>query len=60
MPVKVKSVNLSDGWLEPAPYRVERVTETTEYHIGQFLKKSDVEELCCSQNWRVAIVPRAR
>jgi len=37
-------------------YRVERVTDSVEYHVGGQLPIEVVKELCELDDWKVAIV----
>lgn len=40
---------------EPA-WRVEKVTDSIDYHPGQTLTKSTVDGLCSSRWWKVTII----
>ena len=37
-------------------YRVDRVTDSVEYHPRQILTKSQVDELCASKSWKVTVI----
>lgn len=69
--MKVRSIKLTDGWAptEPVPmneiewqlaqrFRVEALTDSIEFRIGQFLERVKVEELCRNDMWRVTVVAR--
>lgn len=65
MSEKTKTVILTDGYSSGVVgvtdhYRVERVTDTTEFHIGQMLPKREVDSLCAARDWKVTIVPKDR
>ena len=39
-------------------YRVENVTDSTEFNPTQYLRKSTVDELCEAKGWKVSTKPR--
>lgn len=65
MPTKTKTIQLTSGWENPHAadglphkYRVERVTDSTDYAPGEFLGKASVDDLCAASSWKVTIVAR--
>ena len=62
MAKKIKTITLSffDGYGpfqgKPA-WRVERVTDSIEYDPGQMLNKEQMDVLCASEDWKVAVQP---
>jgi hypothetical protein len=62
MTVKTKTVTVSAGWYNHADaaqrlYKVEKVTDSVELTPGEMLFKKQVEDLCCSREWKVTVVP---
>jgi hypothetical protein len=64
--MKVKSITLSDMHSDPKSdsdaiedrlFRVERITDSVEYHTGQYLARKEVKRLCAERDWKVTIVP---
>ena len=43
--------------LKDAPYRVIKVTDSTEFSPGEVLTKGRVTRLCVEPNWKVTVVP---
>lgn len=39
-------------------YKVERITDSTEFLPGQLLKKKQVDELCSSKEWKVTVTAK--
>ena len=71
MPRKSKTIKLTDGnaplrpgseftseeeWRKAMTFRVEQLTESIEYQIGQLLQRAEVKQLCDSPHWKVTIV----
>jgi hypothetical protein len=62
MTIKTKTIKLTNGWTQATDtvadtsYRIEQVTDTTEFSPGKMLSKTQVDELCASGHWRVTIV----
>ena len=52
--MKIKTITL----IQPpgsVSYKVEKVTDSTEYRPGQVLDRNEVEGLCLSKAWKVTI-----
>lgn len=74
--MKTKTIKLSDGWGPSNPqdinlkseeawrkacrFRVEQLTETAEFYIGQYLERSEVEQLCAANDWKVTIAAKPK
>jgi len=64
MPTKVKTIKLSYPQLNPhgTPtrpdylYRVEQITDSTDFVPKQMLTKAQVDELCACRDWKVTVV----
>jgi hypothetical protein len=41
----------------PRVYRVEKVTDSTEFEPTRQLSKKQVDELCDAKDWKVTVVP---
>lgn len=54
--MKTKSIKLADFANEKAEYRVEQMTNSTFYRIGQMLPRREVDQLIASGKWQVTIV----
>ena len=50
-------IQVADRFSKPQVYRVEQVTNTTEFAPSQQLSKKQVDELCAAIGWQVTIVP---
>lgn len=66
MTIKLKTIKLSDGWMnphsfdgEPRKYRVEQITDSMDFRTGDYLEKPQVANLCASREWKVTIIPRS-
>jgi hypothetical protein len=59
--MKMKTIVLSikdavDGRANGRQYRVEKVTDSVQYSPRDILTKSEVENLCNNQHWKVTIL----
>lgn len=54
--IKPKSIKLADFANEKAEYRVEQLTNSTFYRIGQTLNRKEVDQMIASGKWTVTIV----
>ena len=58
---KTKTITLKSGFIlrtdtmNPTGYRVDQVTDSTEYTPGDVLPKSTVDFLCDDRGWKVTI-----
>lgn len=59
------TIVLSHGWPVPTDptgkqtrYRVEKVTNSTEFSPHEFVNKREVDIMCAAKDWTVTIVPR--
>ena len=60
--IKTKTIVLTYPWPDRDSdrtdlYRVESLTNSTEYNPHQMLKKAEVESLCRLKDWTVTIKP---
>lgn len=44
----------------PQVYRVEKVTDSTEFAPSLQLTKAQVDELCAARGWKVTIIPASQ
>lgn len=51
-----KSIKLADFANDKAEYRVEQLTNSTFYRIGQHLHRREVDQMIASGKWTVTIV----
>ncbi len=63
--MKIKTILLSYPYPDPDDatarafhFRVERVTDSTEFAPGQFISKKTVDELCASAGWKVTSISK--
>lgn len=60
---KIKTITVTAGWGDGTAagvgraYRIERVTDSTEFTPLAFLSKAQVDELCAAKQWKVTILP---
>lgn len=63
MKIKTKTIKLSYPWTgqfkEPG-YRIEQLTNSTEFHPATYITKVQATELCASKHWNVTIVPSSQ
>lgn len=66
MPTKTKTIHITSGWVNPRStdgnprkYRVERITDSTDFAPGEFLDKKAVDDLCAAPTWKVTITAAA-
>lgn len=60
--IKIRTITVSFPHAHPNSvlekrYRVEKVTDTTEYGPHDYLSLQQVDELCAANSWKVYIVP---
>lgn len=53
--MKTKTLKLSYGKIS-GDYKVVQITDSVEFHPGQYLKKDEIEALCARKDWKVTIV----
>jgi hypothetical protein len=58
--MKIKTMTVSHPWTvlgDPTKtFKIEKLTDTTEFAPGSFLSKKEVDELCVARDWKVTIV----
>lgn len=60
---KIKTITLAAGYRcpgegpnDPLGYRVERLSNSTEFVPGDLIKKTQADDLCNARDWQVSIV----
>ena len=56
-PVEPAAHRTPEAWEKALRYRVEQVTDSTEYRPGQLLERKEVDDLCAASGWKVTVVP---
>lgn len=55
--MKTKTITVSPGWtIGDKPFRVEKITDSTEFMPNDMLSKDTVDHLCAKRDWKVTIV----